>query len=151
MDQAPAGRAVLALLVQSIQGLNVATMIAGTIGLMGVGGTCAVGGPYEIRSACPGFVAVSLTAALPVFFILLFAYSMVRPRVWAAMSFWPAIFMFFGIGIAFVGSALAALQAGETGTAIGIFLVGLMMLGLGAGAAWLFGRIGPASRSEPWW
>ena len=146
-----AGNVALALAVQLLQGFNVGAMLGGFSALMDVGGVCAVGGPYEIRISCPEFSAVSLTLALPVFFILTFAYAYARPPAWVPMGIWPVLSMFLGISVLCIDSAIEAWGGGERGIAIGISAVGIMMLAIGLGGAWLFRPIRKPSEELPRW
>lgn len=131
-------KAVLALVFQFLQGVNATAFIAGTIGLMALGGTCATGGPYEIQTGCTPFVTITLVAALPLFFLLLFLYAWARPPAWTPMGFWPVGILMFGVAGLFLLSAVASALGNNIGQAIGAGLVGLMMAGIGAGGVWLF-------------
>ena len=143
-------KALITVLIQALQGLNVMAFIIGVVGLMALGGACASGGPYEIETQCTPLVSITLGLGLPVYFVLLVTYALVRPKSWKPMPFWPAGVLMFGIAALFLTSAVVAGVRGNIGEAIGGALLGLMMAGLGAGGVWLFTIRRRTDTGVPW-
>lgn len=71
------------------------TLFLATRALLGVGGRCAVGGPYEIRTECPPGVAIATPLSIFVALAGLILHIMGSlqfpgPRLWVYA--WPALF-----------------------------------------------------------
>ena len=99
-------------------------LFAGAITVMGLGGYCASGGPYEIAVECPDAVAVTMplsvfgglaAVAIGVFLARGFGVPLVS---WA----WPILFVGLGAGFLFVG-VLAFAFGGLMFVIIGVLFV----------------------------
>lgn len=81
--------------------LCVTAMFTGMREVMGVGGACASGGPYEVAVPCPDGVAVLLVPAMPLGFAFAGLVAWTGSRIGRgagglALLAWPALFLSLG-------------------------------------------------------
>jgi len=144
MRRSPLGRLVGSVLSWLLFSFCLTLLFQSALVVMGLGGFCASGGPYEIRTECPATVAWAtpvsiLGGCLAVGIALLLAGGFGLPLVdWA----WPALFC--GLAVAF-GIAGAAGSIAFVAIAVVFAIMGLVPAVIGLRAAWQRTVLGTAN------
>lgn len=105
--------------------------------IVGLGGNCATGGPFEIRAECPDTVTWVAPLSLPVAFLALGIGAYVAKGFGTPLTTWAWPVTFLGYGIAFLVAAFVA------GIGWGFVVCGALFVVVGAIAPVVFLRADP--------
>jgi hypothetical protein len=124
--------------------------------VLDIGGFCAEGGPYEIRTHCPEGVPLLMMLAIPGLFLfgglMIWRGSPIGGPYQAAVFFaWPALFL--SLGWNFLEYGVAA--PGGDGLAWGWLICGVLFVAMGGVPLWIVLRTEgvirrPRRESVPW-